>query len=112
MPTGRFMQQGDRAGEPLDIEVADVVLGGSAIGLQFLAQHKRKLEDTGLSTYAGNEVVLAIIFLAGALALVVGGILASSCDNGKETTACQVGRILVLLGLLAMAIASFASGNI
>jgi hypothetical protein len=95
-----------------EIEVDDVALASMAAGVAFLSQHKRKLEDTGLSTYSGNGVALGIIFLAGIALLFAGGILKHWCDDdGDGGTACTIGKILTLVGLLAMCVTSIIAGD-
>lgn len=93
-------------GTPSAIEVADLVLAGSVRSVQLVAQHKRKLEDTGLATYAGSDpgTVAAIIFISGITLMILGSAIASECNNGHiklDSDLCKVCFYLFLLGLLA-----------
>jgi hypothetical protein len=89
------------AGEAREVEIADVVLSGAVLSVQMTAQHKRKLEDTGLATYAGNEP--ATILLLGGLLLIVTGLIISglSCGDNDHENLCTLGKVLMILGLLA-----------
>jgi hypothetical protein len=85
-------------------EPADAILAGTGLGLAFLAQHARKLEDTGLDTQTGAGAVLGVIFLVALLTTLVGGILETQCSGSPQGSACQIGKILSVLGILVMAI--------
>jgi hypothetical protein len=95
-------------GAPGDLEMADSVLAGSLQIVQLVAQHKRKLEDTGLETYAGNDpgtlAVLVAIGGIGLLTLLLGaGIMWLGCPSGplQNRYLCDVGTVLYYLGWAA-----------
>jgi hypothetical protein len=102
------------AGEVRDLEIADVISVGAIFGVQSLAQHKRKLEDTGLSTYAGGELITALIvasiilFAVGFAFTLVGCPNPDFEDSGNETL-CKIGQVLILLAMLTLG-AAFIAG--
>ena len=86
-------------------EPLDALLGASTLALQSLAQHVRKLEDTGLETYSGEGpetwatvvVVLAAIAVA---AIVVGGLILLLCKVGDDdSSVCDWGSRLLWFGI-------------
>jgi hypothetical protein len=93
-------------GPARDLEVVEVIGAGTILGVQSLVQHQRKLEDTGLATLAGNELE-TVLAIAGLVSLIVGAILEHFCDDAGDGLACKIGKALILLGLLCLAIASF-----
>ncbi|GHO78155.1 hypothetical protein KSD_59260 [Ktedonobacter sp. SOSP1-85] len=98
------------ASEPHDLEIADVILSGAFQSVQLLAQHKRKLEDTGLSTYAGNDPFI-IVFAAGLLSVLIGGYLDTYyCNDGNDGWVCKLGKVLLFLGILAMIVGTVGLG--
>jgi hypothetical protein len=99
-------------GQPREVEITDVVAAGAIFSLQTLAQHKRKLEDTGLAAVAGNDPVTVIglvgLFLA-AIALLG---MAVFCSDGNET-ACKVSAVLFILSfLLTVGLVAGLTGNL
>ena len=111
---GQFERMVERFGEvgalSLDVvarehggsEAAELVLGGAILSVQSVAQHKRKLEDTGLATYAGQDP-LSIAFVAGLLAIAIGGYLkAKYCTGDDDGVACKIGEVLFILGLVTL----------
>jgi hypothetical protein len=94
-------------GQRPEVEIAHVVSAGALLGVQSLAQHKRKLEDTGLAVAAGNDLVTALI-LAEIVVFSVGAwLVATSCgpDPPRNDDLCTLGVILLELGVIAMFIA-------
>jgi hypothetical protein len=95
------------AGAPGDLGIPDVVLAGAVQSVQLLAQHKRKLEDTGLATYTGDDPA-TIALLVGLAVLALGTYLASTyCskiagDMEKDPTLCAIGTILFMLSFLVL----------
>jgi hypothetical protein len=116
---GGLLSLGGLAGQQPEIEVAEIILSGTIFSVQSVAEHKRKLEDTELTIYTGNEpgtvaLVAAILAIAGTVFLITGSILQHFCEDDAEIgdgVACTVGKILVLLALLCFAVASFAVGE-
>jgi hypothetical protein len=74
-----------------------------------MAEHKRRLQDTGLATYAGNEHWVALALLGIVLTL-VGGALSSKYCQGRDanTAACIVGVLLLILGIAVLAVVAGA----
>jgi hypothetical protein len=87
-----------------DLEITDVILSGAFQSVQLLAQHKRKLQDTGLATYVGNDPVsvAAGLFIAGLILGIVGLVLIDAfCGKNRQSTAaCKVGAVLAILGFV------------
>ena len=97
-------------GPPRDLEIPDVVMAGAILSVRSLAQHKRKLEDTGLAMVAGSDP-LSVIVIAALVSVFVGMVLSLyTCPTnfGKDhgtvnQTACEVGLILMVLAALVLA---------
>jgi hypothetical protein len=105
---GQFERQGALwmdvvASETDEFEIVDVVLGGAVQCVQGLAQHKRKLEDTGLATYAGNSLP-AILLIAGLAVLLTAAIMHGihDCKDASHKTFCLIASILGFLGDLLL----------
>lgn len=96
-------------GAPSDIEMADLLLAGSVQSVQLMAQHKRKVEDTGLATYAGNDPGTALIItlvVAGFASSILGSYLFGKyCPDIGTSDArfalCSIGCFLIILGFIA-----------
>jgi hypothetical protein len=111
----RFEQEGARnlflfPQQEHPVELSDVILSGAIHSVRQVAEHRRRLQDTGLATYVGSAP--AIIWVMAALAaLAIGGLLMSEfCyRDGNEAVeaACITGKILSLLGGLAIYFALF-----
>jgi hypothetical protein len=88
-------------GPERELELAEVILSGSILSVQSVAEHTRRLRDTGLAKYAGSSgiAILAIAILA---AWVIGAILKHWCGRSGDvaTAACVVGNILEILASL------------
>jgi hypothetical protein len=101
-------------------DLATVVRGGAAASVAAIAAHKRKLEDTGLATYAGRDpATLGIIALAGLVAWIVGALLVDAyCENKepastepKSKAGCGIGMLLMGLGAFALMMAGGPLGE-
>jgi biotin transporter BioY len=90
------------AGEARDLEIADVILSGSILSVQSLALHKRKLEDTGLATYAGNAPFLIVMGIALLAAFIGYELVDHYCPEVGDSTGakvgCAIGVLLYVLG--------------
>jgi hypothetical protein len=95
-----------------DLEMADIVLAGSILAVQAMAEHNRGLQDVGLATYRGRGA--AVIWAIGVLAaILIGSLLVGKyCKNGDEENAgCIAGQILSVLGFLGLiALIAVAAG--
>lgn len=101
------------AGEASEVDTADAVLGASILSVQMLARHKRKLEDTGLATYAGGDPISGalLVMLVGIVMFIAGGLIRLLC--GDNATLCSIGDILMLLGLIVLTFgAALTSGSV
>jgi hypothetical protein len=101
-------------GQPRDLEIQDAISVGAILSVQALAQHKRKLEDTGLAAYAGSDPVDAFL-IVGAILLVVGAIMSvvycKEDDPHGPSGNCALAAILFILGFAAMFLAKDAQLN-
>jgi hypothetical protein len=84
---------------------------GAVAARQRMAEHVRKLEDTGLATYAGRDPLSAFlaIFVVGWVAALVAVWLLELCDSGGDAATCVVAEILeclavILLGSIVLAL--------
>ncbi len=90
-------------GQARDVEIPDLMLAGAVQSVQLLAQHRRKLQDVGLATQAGNDplsIGLVVGFLIGAIGLYL---VTQYCPAGSPAghgTACKVGLVLAFLAFL------------
>jgi hypothetical protein len=110
----RFSETGARSiplikGKPRDLLPSEIVFAGAIQTVQGMAEHKRRLQDTGLATYAGNEHWVALALLGIVLTL-VGGALSSKYCQGRDanTAACIVGVLLLILGIAVLAVVAGA----
>jgi hypothetical protein len=99
-------------GSQRDLEMADVILAGSILTVQSMAEHTRSLQDVGLAKYAGRgaAVIWAVAILA---SILIGSLLVSKyCKNGDDENAgCIAGQILSVLGFLGLiALIAVAAG--
>jgi hypothetical protein len=95
-------------GGPGEVELSDVVLACSILSVQQIAQHKNKLQDTGLATYAGSELSTALI-VAGIILVIIGTALAFEyCGSDSDPSGfkqspsdnCAAAFVLWLVGML------------
>ncbi|MBZ0278612.1 MAG: hypothetical protein K8I60_20865 [Anaerolineae bacterium] len=86
------------------IPAHEIALTGAVLAEQEMARHIRKLEDTGVAIYEGGEPnsILALILIG----IVLTAILLSTCEEDPDATSCKIGRILLVLGLILLLIAS------
>ena len=79
-------------------EIAELVVIGTLFSVQSLAQHKRKLEDTGLAMVSGNDPVTALSWVD---SIIVMGVICSAlfCVGDLDETACTITKYPIL-GLL------------
>lgn len=105
----QLVEQFDRGGAlafdlvavpPREAEIVELAVTGTLFSVQSLAQHKRKLEDTGLATVAGQDPITVLVWVA--LAMIVIGAIGSAvfCGGDLDQTACTVAQVLLILGLL------------
>jgi hypothetical protein len=87
-------------------DVSEAALVGAVLGMQELARHVRKLEDTGLAIYEGKDpATILIAAIIGGMLLVALGLYITGefCDqDNPDSTACSIGWILFALGLLML----------
>jgi hypothetical protein len=84
---------------PIAHDFADLVAMGAIAGRQRMIDHVRKLEDTGLETYAGEDPlsVLLVLVTVGIIAGIIGEILYSQCEqSGDPDSASCVAAFFVL----------------
>lgn len=90
----------------------DVVAFAAFAGQQFMVDHVRKLEDTGLATYAGGEpgTILVAMLIVGFVLFLAGLGIASLCRDDapviQPEPVCVAGSILTILGMAALIIAA------
>lgn len=89
-------------GPARDLELPDVVLGASLLGMRSMAAHTRGLQDAGLAKYGGNAT--AVVWVVAVLAAMVIGYLLFDkyCpkDDSPRSAACIAATILFILGTL------------
>lgn len=100
-----------------DYEPADLFAFGAVAGRQRMAEHVRKLEDTGLATYQGNDpvdVLIGIIIAGAVLGLLGAGIL-YLCDHPGQVVqpdaVCVAGFVMVLLAVILLGAAVLLVGG-
>jgi hypothetical protein len=96
-------------GPARDLELVDVIGGGTILGVQSLVQHQRTLEDTGLATVMGNDPI-TVMAIAAIVSIALGGALEQFCDDGGDGIACKIGQVLVVLGVIALGVALVTAG--
>ncbi|HEY1273012.1 MAG TPA: hypothetical protein VGF08_13550 [Terriglobales bacterium] len=108
-----------------EYEPAQLFAFGAVFARQRLAEHLRKLEDTGLDTYQGNDPVtfITVLVFAGIALGGIGAAILYACDPqpappGTVTTApppgweCTAGLLMVLLGAICLGIVAINAGSI
>jgi hypothetical protein len=97
------------SGGSSEIEPADAVACGAVAAGQLMAEHVRKLEDTGLATYQGEDpfsigalVLVAAIFLAA-----LGAGITYLCEHPTDQVqqpewVCTAGAIMVFIGIMLL----------
>jgi hypothetical protein len=98
---------------PVDYEPGQVFAVGAVAARQRMAEHVRKLEDTGLATYQGNDPGTAFIALV-VIGLILSGVglaIEYQCERGAEPDpdVCNVGGLLIFLGMMCLG-ASVSAG--
>lgn len=90
-------------------EPADLFALGAVAVRQRMTEHVRKLEDTGLAIYEGNDpfsFTLALLVIGLFLGL-VGSVIQHLCDNPTEVEQpewlCTVGAALLIIALILLA---------
>jgi hypothetical protein len=89
-------------GPQRDLEIADIILSGSILSVQAMAEHSRSLQDVGLAKYTGRgtAIIWVVAFL---VATLIGYLLVNKyCNGNSENAACIAGHILFILGTLGM----------
>jgi hypothetical protein len=98
---------------PVDYEPGQVFAVGAVAARQRMAEHVRKLEDTGLATYQGNEpgTVFIALVVIGIILSGVGLAIQYQCERGAEPDpdVCAVGGLLLFLGIMCLA-GAFSAG--
>ena len=86
-----------------DLQIPDVVFNGAVTAVQGVAQHRRGLQDTGLSTYAGEAGWIILVLIA-VVVTIVGSVLTTKyCHSGNyKSAACISGIILLIVGILGL----------
>jgi hypothetical protein len=102
------------AGPAQDFQLDELMMAGAILSVQSIAQHKRKLEDTGLATYTGHEpatiaIVATWLIIGGAVLWFGGGYLMKKlCEEDADTGHldeldwCTVATVLYLLGIACL----------
>jgi hypothetical protein len=98
------------SGSEFDYELSDLVAIGAVASRQRMAEHVRKLEDTGLATYVGRDpgTLLIVGFIAFGVALLGKALVLEYCGSDGDSTGCAVGYFLMILGILVLAFAGGA----
>jgi hypothetical protein len=100
----------------IEYHLADLAALAAVAGHQRVVEHVRKLEDTGLATYSGEDPATAVAVLAviAAVSYGVGVVLAQECEKSGDDVACFAAGFLLIIaaeGFAALAILAFVSGN-
>lgn len=88
-----------------DYDPADLFAMSTVAMRTRMTEHVRKLEDTGLATYQGNDpvtFVLSVFAIAAILGLIGWGILETCELSGVHDWVCGVGALLVLIATSLM----------
>jgi len=92
-------------------EPADLFAFGAVAARQRMTEHVRKLEDTGLATYEGNDPITFIgaLLVIGIFLGLVGSIILELCNHptgGVEQPewVCTMGAVLVTIALIVLAV--------
>jgi hypothetical protein len=104
------------------LEPAHLFAAGAIAARQHVADHLRKLQDSGLATQAGAGPLTIVLVTLLVSALVIGAIgvgILIECDNaesqGKEPPGgkdlCAIGEILVYLAMLMLEVAGEVAGS-
>jgi hypothetical protein len=99
---------------PVDYEPGQVFAVGAVAARQRMAEHVRKLEDTGLATYQGNEAASTIFLVLLVMGLILSGVglaIEYQCEQGavQDPDVCNLGGLLLLLGIMCLA-GAFSAG--
>jgi hypothetical protein len=102
-----------RRGQPIVSDPLDAMLAAAVATRQEMARHVRKLEDTGLATYAGREpasllTAAGIIGTVASVLLAVGGVLSLVCaaEGRPGSSACIAGSFLLAIAFALLAAAA------
>jgi hypothetical protein len=97
----------------VDHEPGQVFAVGAVAARQRMAEHVRKLEDTGLATYQGNEpgTIFIALIVIGLILSGVGLGIQYQCEHGavQDPDVCAVGGLLLFLGIMCLA-GAFSAG--
>lgn len=86
-----------------DLQIPDVVFNGAVTAVQGVAQHRRGLQDTGLSTYAGEAGWIIAVLIALAVSIIGYALTTKYCHSGNyKSAACITGIILLIVGVVAL----------
>ncbi len=105
----------DRVSEP-----AHLFAVGTIMARQRAADHSRKLDDTGLATYEGNDPGTLIVLLVAGLAIgLIGVTILMACDESEDGGPpllapdwyCAVGELLVYIAMLVLELVALAGGG-
>jgi hypothetical protein len=94
------------------IPVDAFVAAGIALASKQVADHTRRMEDTGVATYEGNDPA-TILFIIGVVLLIAGAIGSfATCDSDNTTLynpdLCIASQIALFLGLVLMGVGGWA----
>jgi hypothetical protein len=98
-----------------EVRVDDLVASAAVLAVQRLAQHVRKLDDTGLAVYAGDDPLDAIAVLASVglvmsfIGLWIASVFCEKIPGGTyDQTGCELGIVLFYLGTCVWGISGSA----
>jgi hypothetical protein len=106
-------------------EPAQLFAFGAIFARQQLAEHLRKLEDTGLDTYQGNDPVtfITVLVFTGIALGAIGAAILYACDPQPPSTStittapppdweCIAGLVMVLLAAICLGVVAIEAGGI
>jgi len=92
-----------------EYQPSDLMACGAVAAAQRMAEHVRKLEDTGLATYEGEDplTVAAILLISGALLAALGLGIAYLCMHPTDEVeqpewVCTAGEIMEFIGMMLL----------
>jgi hypothetical protein len=107
-------------GNVSQVALDDVFATGAVLATQLVAQHVRKLGDTGLAVYGGHDPDVATVLIVCACLAVLAGVVIHgfSCPlppavqggpgkKGASPTFCTIAKVLIILAALALLVGAF-----
>lgn len=85
-------------------EPRDLFALGAVAARQRFSEHLRKLEDTGLATYAGNDPITILIggMVAGLILCLVGYGILRTCQPDVDETICTIAEVMLYIGVILL----------